>query len=86
MTGHCFPASCMECGREDVPSFLCAECRDSAAYKPIVFAPDPDQMAEQERALAAMDTLTHGIGITGPDGKHIAIQDFFAQPETETRT
>lgn len=31
---------------------------------------------------ALSDPLTHGIGIIGPDGQHIATQDFFA-PETK---
>ncbi len=30
---------------------------------------------DYEAALS--DAILHGIGITGPDGKHVAIQDFF---------
>lgn len=58
MTGHKFPPSCLECGREDVPNYLCGPCRLTPAYTPIVFAPEPDQIAASERAMVEMDALS----------------------------
>ena len=48
---------------------MCAACApDYGDYRP------PQSWA---------DANIHGIGIIGPDGKHVAIQDFFAASETE---